>query len=256
VSEQYIVKPIEKAIRVLQCAGAAAAPISLKEISLRVGLPKTTVFRYLQTLRACGLIAHDKNRDLYRVDAGILALVPQRGELHRLREIALPHMRALQRRFDETINLGIVEGTQIVYIEIVESGRALRMQARVGGRDPLHSTAIGKAILAQLPSDVRHSILPPTLRQRTSRTITSVAALDAELVRVRARGYAEEEEENEMGAACISVPLFDGGNRAIAGLSIAAPILRLDQERRSKIARVLVKTADQIETALSFSSFA
>ena len=109
------------------------------------------VFRYLQTLRACGLIAHDADRDLYRVDAGILALVPQGGGLQRLREIALPHMRLLQRRYNETVNLGIIEGVNVVYIEIIESKRALRMQARVGGRDPVYSTAIGKAILAIFP---------------------------------------------------------------------------------------------------------
>src|SRR5262249_12062381 len=125
VSPNYVVKPVERAIRVLQCAGAASSPLSLKEISARVGLPKTSVFRYLQTLRAGGLIAHDADRDLYRVGAGILSLVPQGGGLQRLREIALPHMRSLQRRFNETVNLGIVEGVNVVYIEIIESKRAL-----------------------------------------------------------------------------------------------------------------------------------
>jgi hypothetical protein len=102
VKRKYIIQPVWRAIQVLQCAGSAPSPLSLKEISGRGGLPKTSVFRYLQTLKACGLIAHDADRDLYRIDAGILSLIPQSGGLQRLREIALPHTRALRRRFNET----------------------------------------------------------------------------------------------------------------------------------------------------------
>jgi DNA-binding IclR family transcriptional regulator len=181
VPNDYIVKPVEKAIQVLRCVSIASSPMALKEISSRVDLPKTTVFRYLHTLRACGLIAHDPDRGLYRIDAGILSLVPQGGGLQHLRGIAVPYMQALQKRWNETVNLGIVEGTNIVYVEIFESQRALRMQARVGGRDPIHTTAIGKAILAHLPDDLARQILPPRLRKRTTRTVSSAATLAGEL---------------------------------------------------------------------------
>ena len=254
MSPSYVVKPVERAIRVLQCAGAASSPMSLKEISARVGLPKTSVFRYLRTLCACGLIAHDADRDLYRVDAGILSLVPQGGGLQRLREIALPHMRSLQQRYNETVNLGILEGVNVVYIEIIESKRALRMQARVGGRDPVHSTAIGKAILAHLPDDIRQQIVPPRLRKRTALTLTSVTSLDAELASTRDRGYALEEGENEEGAACIGAPIFSESGEVSAGISIAAPAARLGEQRRHEIAPVLVGAAERISVTLGFRS--
>jgi DNA-binding IclR family transcriptional regulator len=250
----YIVKPVEKAIQVLRCAGAASSPLSLKEISSRVGLPKTTVFRYLQTFRACGLIAHDAERDLYRVDAGILSLIPQSGSLHRLREVALPHMRSLQQLFNETVNLGIVEGTSIVYIEIIESQRRLRMQARVGGRDPVHTTAIGKAVLAHLPADLARQIIPPRLRKRTERTVSSAARLTAELEETRQRGYAMEEGENEEGASCIGVPIFGEVGAVIAGLSISAPASRLTAVTRQRIAPVLSDAGRRISAALGFRS--
>jgi DNA-binding IclR family transcriptional regulator len=228
--------------------------MTLKEICARVGFPKTTVFRYLQTLHAAGLVAHDPAEDLYRIDVGILSLVPRGGSLQRLRDIALPHMRALQERFNETVNLGTVEGNSVVYVEIIESRRSLRMQARVGGRDPIHTTAIGKAILAHLPDKLGRQILPPSLRKRTTRTVATILALARELEQVVALGYAEEEGENEEGAACIGAPIFAEGSAVIAGLSVSAPATRLSADRRRQIAPILLATARRISTTLGFRS--
>ena len=254
VPNDYIVKPVEKAIQVLRCVSIASSPMALKEISSRVDLPKTTVFRYLHTLRACGLIAHDPDRGLYRIDAGILSLVPQGGGLQHLRGIAVPYMQALQKRWNETVNLGIVEGTNIVYVEIFESQRALRMQARVGGRDPIHTTAIGKAILAHLPDDLARQILPPRLRKRTTHTVSSAATLAGELELTRSIGYAFEESENEEGASCIGAPIFDESNKVAAGLSIAAPAARLNASMRQRMAPTLIDAARRISTTLGFRS--
>jgi IclR family acetate operon transcriptional repressor len=254
VPNDYIVKPVEKAVQVLRCVSAAPSAMTLKEISSRVGLPKTTVFRYLHTLNACGLIAHDAERNLYRVDSGILSLAPQSGGLQRLREIAVPYMQALRKRWDETVNLGVVEGTNIVYVEIFESQRALRMQARIGRRDPIHTTAIGKAILAHLPQELVRQILPPRLGKRTSRTVCSAATLARELALTRRTGYALEESENEDGASCIGVPIFDESNEAAAGLSIAAPTARLNTAMRQRMAPTLIDAARRISTTLGFRS--
>lgn len=254
MTRNYIVRPVEKAIHVLRCISAAPSAMSLKEVSSRAGLPKTTVFRYLHTLRACGLVAYEAERNLYRVDSGILSLAPRSGELHRLREIAIPHMQALQRRWDETVNLGVVEGTNIVYVEIFESQRALRMQARIGRRDPIHTTAIGKAILAHLPQELARQILPPRLRKRTAHTICSTATLARELALARRTGYASEESENEEGASCIGAPIFDESNAVVAGLSISAPAARLTAGMRQKMAPALIDAARCISTTLGFRS--
>jgi IclR family transcriptional regulator, KDG regulon repressor len=254
VPKDYIVKPVEKAIQVLRCVSVAPSPMSLKEITSRVNLPKTTVFRYLHTLRACGLIAHDCEGDLYRVDSGILSLAPQTGGLQRLREIAVPFMQALRKRWNETVNLGVVEGANIVYVEIFESHRALRMQARVGRRDPVHTTAIGKAILAHLPEDLAHQILPPRLRKRTAYTISSAANLARELELARTVGYASEEGENEEGASCIGAPIFDERNKVAAGLSISAPAARLTASMRQRMAPSLIDAARRISTTLGFQT--
>jgi DNA-binding IclR family transcriptional regulator len=252
VPNDYIVKPVEKAIQVLRCVSAAPSAMTLKEITSRVDLPKTTVFRYLHTLRACGLIAHDSEGDLYRVDSGILSLAPQTGGLQRLREVAVPYMQALQKRWNETINLGVVEGANIVYVEIFESHRALRMHARVGRRDPIHTTAIGKAILAHLPPDLAHQILPPRLRKRTAYTVSSAAHLAHELEFVRKLGYASEESENEEGASCIGAPIFDESNKVAAGLSISAPAARLNASMKQRMAPSLIDAARRISTTLGF----
>lgn len=136
----------------------------------------------------------------------------------------------------------------------LRSYRHLDLRPGVGGRDPVHSTAIGKAILAHLPDDIRQQIVPPRLRKRPALTLTSITSLDAELASTRDRGYALDEGENEEGAACIGAPTFNESGEVGAGISIAAPAARLGQQRRHEIAPVLVGAAERISATLGFRS--
>src|SRR5262249_38951963 len=151
--------------------------LALSEICYRVDLPKTTVFRYLQTLCACGFVTHDPDTDLYRIGLRVWELGQSVHEPLRMREFALPVMRDLRDQFNETVNLGVLNGFDVVYLEIIESRRSLRMQAQLGGRDPIYSTALGKAVLAFMPEDQWQVHLPPDLTPRTERTIVSRAML-------------------------------------------------------------------------------
>src|SRR5689334_20012896 len=115
----YIVKPLQKAIEVLKCVGQNPEPMALKEIAARVRLPKTTVLRYLRTFEAAGMIVHELPRDVYRIDIRLLGMIDLGSEVERLRRICLPHMSKLQRVSGETVSLGVIEGADIVYLEII-----------------------------------------------------------------------------------------------------------------------------------------
>ncbi len=251
MERRYRVAPVAKAMQVLQCVGGSPEPMSLKAIANYVELPKTTVFRYLWTLRECGVVSHDAERDLYAMDIRMLSMIRLGTGLRRLREVSLPYMQSLEERFEETVNLGVLDGTDVVYIEIVESRRSLRMQARVGGRDPSYATALGKAILAFLPEQVRVDVIPPRLRKLTPQTLDNLAKLTADLDEVKRRGHAEEFGESEDGAACIGVPVFDERGEAVAGISIAGPDIRMTQARIAEIAPVLTETARKIGLTLA-----
>lgn len=250
-NNNYMVKPVDKALQVLTSLAEAGQELSLKEICTRVGLPKTTVFRYLYTLGAHGYVAHNSDADLYRLGPRSWQLGQSAQQYARLIELALPLMQALRDRFDETVNLGVLNRTDIVYLGMVESRRALRMQATIGGRDPAYSTSLGKAILAFLPESQRPAHLPPILTPRTARTLTSPAHLAQDLALTRQRGYAFDNGENEEGACCIGAPITDAHGHVLAALSISAPASRLPPRLVDEVAQTLIQAATTLSQGLA-----
>jgi IclR family transcriptional regulator, KDG regulon repressor len=225
--KSYTVQPILKALRLLEAVGWKGHDVKLTEIARELGLPKTTAFRYLQTLAFAGFIRHDAEKDRYGVGPRIRMFAEAEKSLWRLRRIAVPEMEAVARTYNETVNLAMSSGFDVVYVEIVRGDRMLRMQARIGEHHPLHSTALGKAILAFLPSAERTAILDSPLGEMTARTIRSSAMLRRQLSEAQRRGYSLEREETEDGISCIGVPILDREGYPLAALSLAAPDRRL-----------------------------
>jgi IclR family acetate operon transcriptional repressor len=248
----YIVQPVYKALQVLRCLGDERRELALSEICYRVDLPKTTVFRYLQTLCACGFVTHDADTDLYRIGLRVWELGQSLQEPHRIRELALPPMRALRDRFNETVNLGVLDGPEVVYLEIIESRRSLRMQAQLGGRDPVYSTALGKAVLAFKLEDQWATHLPKDLAPRTDRTVLSLVKLRQELAVARERGYALDDEENEEGARCIAAPVLNHQDQPIAAVSLSAPVSRMNDRLLPKAAAAVIEVATTIAQRLGY----
>ena len=251
-SNDYIVKPVYKALHVLQCIGDEQRKLTLTEISHLARLPKTTVFRYLYTLRECGFVAYDPDSDLYWLGLRIFELAQSVDEQLRIREIAHPFMRKLRDQFNETVNLGLLDGQEVVYLEMIESRRSLRMQARLGSRDPVYSTALGKAILAFLPEERWPQHLPPDLPPRTPHTHTTYSALQQDLRQTRQRGFSLDREENEEGAHCLGAPIFNHLGQVAAALSVSAPASRLAEPLRQQVASAMLKTAAAISRHLGY----
>lgn len=250
-NNDYIVKPVYKALQVLERLGRERRKMSLTEISHLVRLPKTTVFRYLYTLEACGFVSHDPVQDLYGVGLRVFELAHSVSEALQVREIALPFMRELRDQFDETVNLGILDGQEVAYIEMIESRRSLRMQARLGSRDPVYSTALGKVILAFIPEEQWLQHLPERLSPRTDQTHTSQESLWADLKETHRRGYSLDKEENEEGAHCIGAPIFNHLGQVTAAISVSAPISRL-KGKVERVAQATLHTATTISSHLGY----
>jgi IclR family acetate operon transcriptional repressor len=197
---RYIVKPVRKALQLLDELAAEGRPLTLTQLSERTALPKTTAFRYLYTLRSAGLVIQTGDGEAYAAGPRLATGPAPGAAIETLKRAALPEMRLLQARFNETVNLGIADGHDIVYVAMVGSTRSLRMEASLGARDPLHSTSLGKAILAALPREARLDGLPRRLIVRTPKTLASRRALDLDLEEAARRGFALDLEENERGA--------------------------------------------------------
>ncbi|MCC6458112.1 MAG: IclR family transcriptional regulator [Caldilineaceae bacterium] len=248
IEQPYVVKPVFKALQVLIALGDEQRSLTLTEICHRVRLPKTTVFRYLQTLAQCGFVTHDRQADMYHLGARLFELGQLAGQQLRIRDVALPVMVALRDRFNETVNLGILDGYDVVYVEMVESHHSLRMQATLGSRDPAYSTALGKAMLAFIDEPARH--LPARLMPRTTFTLHTRASVMKALAQARKEGYALDDQENEDGARCVGAPIFEYPGRVTAAISVSAPASRLGRDQVGDVAAALCAAAATISRQL------
>jgi IclR family KDG regulon transcriptional repressor len=253
-ARDYSIAVLDRALDLLEALAEApaGAPLGVSEVARRVGVTKSAAFRILANLERRGYVAKDPVSARYTLGTHLVYLGERSLGAIDLRAAARPSLEALQQRFGETVNLGVREGAEVVYVDMIESSHGLRMAARVGGRDYLHSTALGKAILAYLPPAERDQLLhaPEGLPARTERTITDPVRLRAELERVRERGIAEDRDENEVGARCLSAPIFDHRGAVAGAISVSAPDSRLDDARAADVGLTVREEASMVTQRL------
>lgn len=243
----YGIRAVERTCDLLDTLAAADGPVSLTALAKACGLPKTSAFRYLATLVARNYVERVGDTNDFRLGVGVYSL--QADHLERLGQIARPHLERLRDELGETANMGILVGREVAYVDIVESTHSVRLAARPRDRDALHCTALGKAILARMPSDAASRLVGQRMRPRTERSIVSWPALRDDLDGVRAQGYALDDEENEIGGRCVAVAVpVDAPSIAI---SISSVTPRLPMEKVPLVAARLAQAAEAIarETA-------
>lgn len=223
---------LDRALAVL--LAVAAEPdrgLTLADCARVLGNSKPTTHRILRTLARRGFLQVDEERGVYTLGLTLLRLGMDFLEQLDVRREALPVLRRLAEETGETVHLGILEGSDVVYIEKVESRQPVRMVSRIGHTMPAASTGLGKAILAFLAPEELEAALPEQIERRTSRTVTSRAALLADLSAIRDRGYSTDDIENEEGFRCVGAPVFDHEGNVGAGISIAGPEWRVTLDR-------------------------
>jgi DNA-binding IclR family transcriptional regulator len=225
---------LDKAFSILEVLARNGRALSLAELSAEGRLPKPTAHRILRSLRDLGYIDQVGRRGTYRLSERLISL-RQHGRDSAVRRKALPLMRRLHALFDETVNLGLLEGVYVRYAHVLETNRPLRAILKPGARDLFHTTALGRAIVASLP-----------VQQQTRLTAKVCAAeppgkrralrlrLEAELADTRARGCAWEEEETVAGVACAAISLAPRGE-PLAAVSVAVPTRRITAARRKAL---------------------
>lgn len=212
--------------------------VTLADLSLRVRLPKSTVHRYLTTLLELGL-AQRTDSDRFRLGTKVVELAGVYLAGTDLRQESLAILDSLSKRTNETVHLAVRSEADVVYIAKVESRHAVRMYSYIGARLPMYSTALGKAMLAFGPTEWVSETLARGLVARTAHTITTAAALEADLAVIRSRGYSVDHEENELGVRCVGAPVFDFTRSVIAAISLSGPTDRMDQKRSAELGPVV-----------------
>jgi IclR family transcriptional regulator, KDG regulon repressor len=245
-------RTVLKALDVLECFAYSAQSLSAPEVAERCGLTRPTTYRLISTLAARGYVATGQD-GRYRLGTKMLSLSKRLIENAQLPQLARPELESLCLEAGESVHLGVLEDTEVLYVDKVESVTAARMYSVVGTRNPLHSTSLGKAILAFLPESERAMLLGRiAYTKRTPNTITSRANLVAHLDQVRAQGYAIDDVENEEGIRCIGAPILGNAGLPIAALSISGPTVRMTPERVQELAPALLETGRKISQKFGF----
>ncbi len=241
------VQSVDRALDVLEVLASHGRPMGVAEIARITALPQGTVHRLLLVLVSRGYARQDSERK-YAIGAAALRLGDAANRA--LINVSTEYLRQLVEMAGETANLALLEGTEMVYTAQSPSPHSLRIFAEVGRPVPLHSTAVGKAVLAAMSRPEALRLLHRTeLTGRTPYTITSLPALVSELDRIAAEGFAIDDEEHEVGVRCIAVALPDlPGLRA--ALSISGPAERLTADTARSLAPAMTDVADRLAAAV------
>jgi IclR family acetate operon transcriptional repressor len=225
--------------------------VTLRDIAAGTGLVKTTAFNLAMALVEVGLVEHSAAKGSYRLGLELMTYgraVERRTDLIGLLRPFLVRLCASTR---ETVNLALPCPADVLIVDSLEGSQTLRITSYAGTRASYHSTACGRALLAHSTADMRRHVLAmEDLTPMTPRTTVDRAKLDEILAQCRTRGFVEEIEENELGAACVGAPLLDGSGHAIAAVSIAGPLARMEPETRMRIGRLLVETLGEARRSL------
>ena len=241
------IQVIERMMKLLDVLSYHPDPVSLKQLALETGLHPSTAHRILAAMSSSGF-AERADAGTYRLGIRLLELGNVVKSRISIGQAAMPLMQRLHRQIGESVNLGVRQGDEIVYVERTSSGRSsVRVVHLVGARAPLHVTAVGKLYLAEEgPQKLREYARRTGLPGYTPTSLTTPAALEREVDRVRRHGIAFDNEEIELGLRCIAAPVRDDTGELVAGLSVSAPA-----ERHSPEWAALVKeTADAISLAI------
>lgn len=243
----YSIRSAERVCDILDLLQSTSAGVALPDVAKATRLPKSSAFRYLATLENRRYVERDPDSGNYRLGLAFLPFQSRQFEI--ITQRARPHLEQLRDKFEETVNLGLLDGNRVTYLDIIESPRAVRLAARRGDRDLIHSTALGKAIAATLPTEaVRRILAAEGMAQRTDRTITLVDDYLGELKRVEEQGYAVDDGESESDGRCVAVPL--GAARLPLAISVSAPAARLPTHQIEETAEILAGVAADLRSDL------
>jgi DNA-binding IclR family transcriptional regulator len=220
-------RSVDRALDLLEFVAHGNDPVGLAELTDQLGLSKSTAHRILVTLRRRGFVHQLPGGRTYAIGVKSFEVGAAFLAGTSLPSASLVEMERLATLTQETVNLAILDGRDIVYVEKLNSSRAYSVTTRVGSRSPAHCTALGKAILAVLDSSAVDKLLDLPLERYTPRTICDAALLRAELGRIRSESIAIDREEIEPNMCCVAAAIFDYRGHVIAAIGVAGPTRRL-----------------------------
>jgi DNA-binding IclR family transcriptional regulator len=244
---------VRNAARLLKEFSGDSREMGVTELSRRLGIGKSTAHRLLNTLAEERLLEQDPDTGSYRLGLAMYELgaaVPVQADL---REASSPTIDQLRNATRETVQVAVLDGREVVYVERRESPQTARLVGRVGHRNDAHCTSAGKLLLAYLPpARLEEALDGWVLPRRTTHTTTDMASLRQELMLIHRRGWAENVQEAEMGVASVAAPIRNGRGEVVAAVSVAGPLPRLENDSLKRFARPTVEAGLAISRRLGY----
>lgn len=229
------VSVVDRVSRLLDAYPADQADLSLAQLSRRSGLPKSTAHRLLAELEGIGFV--ERHAGGFRLGMRLFELGQLVPRQRTLRDAAVPFMEDLREATRQTVHLAVLDGVEVVYVEILRQPNQPALPSRVGGRMPAYCTGVGKALLAHADPAVVAAVVAGGLPRRTPYTIRSPEALYRQLEEVRRTGTAHDHEESGLNFACTASPVTGVDGRVVAALSVTGRLPMLQTDRTAPAVR-------------------
>lgn len=248
---KYTINSLDRGLKILILLGENGDPLGLNEVSRRLGIDKSTTYRIMSTLRGQGFVEQDPETRKYFLGLKVIEVANLKLRTIKLLKCAKPAMEELMVQSHETVHLAIQMEGEVMYLDSEQYSGIISVNTAVGGKAPMHSSAVGKALLATMPSEEADRVLAiKGLRRFTDKTIVDLRELHHHLKQCREQGYALDDEETHIGVRCLAAAIFNHRGAAVAVVGISGPSLRMTEERLTILAHLVrecaIKTSGQL----------
>jgi len=253
MKERYLINSILRASGILKTFAEGKGSFTLREMAQSMKLDRSTTYRILLSLEKCGLVEKDEKSGGYSLGLGAFEI----GSAYQRRAdfvpIAKPFMEELALKAQETVNLAVLSGTEILYLDKVDSPRSVGVMSKIGQRNPVYCTSLGKSLLAfQSEEEQARIIAEIEFRPLTPHTITSRKEFLKEMKQIRLQGYALDRREIEEDVECIAAPIRNHIGNPVAAISISGPQKKIQTPREKEYVGWVTEAAGGISSRLGF----
>jgi len=250
VSKSAPVGVIGKVLLILEALRDAPGGLHLRDVAHKTAINKSTAYRVLAHLQHEGYIFRD-SAGAYAIGVRLARLGLGASYQATVRKISRPVLEELAQKTGETVSLAVLESREVLYLDVIESAHTFRLVSRVGARQPLYCTALGKVMLAFHPEEEQECLISGMSFERlTPHTITRATSLRKELTLIRQCEYSLEDEEVDLGLRCIGAPIFDESDHVVAALSVSGPTTRVTREKLPTLAAAARQAAAAVSKSL------
>lgn len=241
---------VTRVLKILEALHDAPRGLDLKGVAHATTINKSTAYRILAHLESEGYLFRE-NTGAYCIGPKLVRLASATNHHSVLREVSQPILQQLWMATGETVNLAVPDGSEVLYVDVIESPHSFRLVSHPGMRRPMYCTALGKSILAFSPPGHREKLLSSFAPRRyTPLTLCSPAQLRKELAKVRQRGYAVDDQEATLGARCVGAPVFGESGKVVSAISVSGPTTRIGKKQVPVLGAKVAEAARAISARL------